>query len=189
MFKKNSFTVYLINEFKTSSYYPTYKTKLETFKTATNPRPHHRHKMPTVVCHRLLRRKNVSCLQLKIQEVRRRLWNREQAAALNFRKILNSLRDTEIVEFDDQDKKLAFLPKSIVIKSEELKFRSDNYRRENYLDRRKRFTEGGKRVQQLERTLKNSSRHDASSVSDLDRRFNINLENKHTLRFSIILKK
>lgn len=55
MLKKNGFSVYLINEFKTSSHCPTCEEKLETFKTVKNPRPYQRRNRPTVVCHGLLR--------------------------------------------------------------------------------------------------------------------------------------
>ncbi|CEG74416.1 hypothetical protein RMATCC62417_09640 [Rhizopus microsporus] len=40
--KKNGFSVYLVNEYKTSSYCPTCESELETFKTVPNPRPYQR---------------------------------------------------------------------------------------------------------------------------------------------------
>ncbi|KAK9718279.1 hypothetical protein K7432_005625 [Basidiobolus ranarum] len=46
------------------------------------------------------------------------------------------------VQFDDYDKKMSSLPKTIVTKSEEVKQRSGNYRRENSLSRRKNSTVG-----------------------------------------------
>ncbi|KAI8056431.1 hypothetical protein BDF21DRAFT_497829 [Thamnidium elegans] len=39
MLKKNGFTVYLVNEYKTSSFCPGCEHALEIFKTVPNPRP------------------------------------------------------------------------------------------------------------------------------------------------------
>ncbi|KAI7905648.1 uncharacterized protein BX663DRAFT_500477 [Cokeromyces recurvatus] len=53
--------------------------------------------MPTVKCHDLLRCKNRNCLLANLEQVKeipRKLWNRDMAAVLNFRKILMSLRET-----------------------------------------------------------------------------------------------
>ncbi|KAI8047796.1 hypothetical protein BDF21DRAFT_352065, partial [Thamnidium elegans] len=91
MLKKNGFTVYLVNEYKTSSFCPRCEHALETFKAAPNPRPFKRAEMPTVTCHGLLWCKNTVC----IDEGKRKLWNRDQAAALNFKKILLNLREVE----------------------------------------------------------------------------------------------
>ncbi|CEG82723.1 hypothetical protein RMATCC62417_16752 [Rhizopus microsporus] len=55
MLKKNGFSVYLINEYKTSSYCPTCENELETFKTVSNPRPYQRNKNSNILCHGLLR--------------------------------------------------------------------------------------------------------------------------------------
>lgn len=55
MLKKNGFPVFLIDEFKTSSFCPECEHALEKFKTIPNPRPHKRTVAPTVVCHGLLR--------------------------------------------------------------------------------------------------------------------------------------
>ncbi|KAI8071955.1 hypothetical protein BDF21DRAFT_344343, partial [Thamnidium elegans] len=55
MQKKNGFTVYLVNEYKTLSFCPRCKHALEAFKTVPNPRPFQREKTPTVTCHGLLR--------------------------------------------------------------------------------------------------------------------------------------
>ena len=55
MLKKNGFTVYLIDEFKTSSVCPKCEGDLENFKFIPNPRPYRRKKQPTVLCHGLLR--------------------------------------------------------------------------------------------------------------------------------------
>ncbi|ORE08235.1 hypothetical protein BCV72DRAFT_303884 [Rhizopus microsporus var. microsporus] len=81
MLRKEGFTALLINEYKTSSFCPECEIgELETFKI-----------MPTVKRHGLLRCKNQNCL--KIQQTSR-LWNRDLAAVLNFRSILQSLRET-----------------------------------------------------------------------------------------------
>ncbi|KAI7904973.1 uncharacterized protein BX663DRAFT_484320 [Cokeromyces recurvatus] len=77
MLKKNDFEVYLIDEFRTSSFCPDCESSLENFKEIKNPRPYMRKETPTVICHMLLRK----------------LWNRDLAATLNFKKILISLRN------------------------------------------------------------------------------------------------
>ncbi|PHZ14271.1 uncharacterized protein RHIMIDRAFT_236254 [Rhizopus microsporus ATCC 52813] len=56
MLKKSGFSVYLIKEYKTSSYYPTCESGLKTFKTVPNPHPYQRSKDPNIVCHGLLKR-------------------------------------------------------------------------------------------------------------------------------------
>ncbi|KAG1491973.1 hypothetical protein G6F54_009637 [Rhizopus delemar] len=94
MLKKNGFVVYLINEYKTSSHCPTCENELEKFKTVPNPRPYQRKKKPDVLCNGLLRCKGLSCLKQQTTGIKRRLWNRDQAAVLNFLKILSSLRKT-----------------------------------------------------------------------------------------------
>ncbi|KAG1290811.1 hypothetical protein G6F66_008331 [Rhizopus arrhizus] len=94
MLKKNGFVVYLINEYKTSSHCPTYENELEKFKIVPNPRPYQRKKKPDVLCNGLLRCKSLPCLKQQATGIKRRLWNRDQAAVLNFLKILNSLRKT-----------------------------------------------------------------------------------------------
>ncbi|KAI9256066.1 hypothetical protein EDC94DRAFT_586909 [Helicostylum pulchrum] len=53
--KKNGLKVFLIDEFRTSSFCPLCESRLEAFKRVTNPRPHRRKRMPTVLCHGLLR--------------------------------------------------------------------------------------------------------------------------------------
>ncbi|GAA5794846.1 hypothetical protein HPULCUR_000194 [Helicostylum pulchrum] len=55
MLKKNGFTMYLINEYKTSSIFPNYEHTLETFKTVPDPRPYRQTAMSKVTCHGLLR--------------------------------------------------------------------------------------------------------------------------------------
>ncbi|GAA5807290.1 hypothetical protein MFLAVUS_000647 [Mucor flavus] len=53
--KKNGFKLYLIDEYKTSSFCPECESPLEKFKTIINPRPYQRRKIPTITCHGLLR--------------------------------------------------------------------------------------------------------------------------------------
>ncbi|KAG2192045.1 hypothetical protein INT47_006692 [Mucor saturninus] len=97
MLKKNGFKLYLIEEYKMSSFSPACESPLEKFKTIVNPRPYQRRKMPTITCHGLLRCKNIACYR-KMEDtsgiVARRMWNRDLAATLNFKKILNHLRET-----------------------------------------------------------------------------------------------
>ncbi|KAI7898396.1 uncharacterized protein BX663DRAFT_490098 [Cokeromyces recurvatus] len=53
--------------------------------------------MPTVKCYGLLRCKNRNCPLANLEqvmEIPRKLWNRDMAAVLNFRRILMSLRET-----------------------------------------------------------------------------------------------
>ncbi|CEP17069.1 hypothetical protein [Parasitella parasitica] len=73
MLKKNGFPVYLINEYKTSSYCPACESELEQFKHVRNPRPYQRNKRPTVLRHGLLRCKNFLCLEPHTTESKRRL--------------------------------------------------------------------------------------------------------------------
>ncbi|ORE04819.1 hypothetical protein BCV72DRAFT_210613 [Rhizopus microsporus var. microsporus] len=54
MLKKNRFSIYLINEYKTSSYYLTCENELETFKTVPSLHPYQRNKNSNIVCHDLL---------------------------------------------------------------------------------------------------------------------------------------
>ncbi|KAI8061265.1 hypothetical protein BDF21DRAFT_348230, partial [Thamnidium elegans] len=81
--------LYLVYEYKTLSFCPRCKHALETFKTVPNPRPFERAKMPTVTCHGLLGCKNIVC----IDEGKRKLWDRDQTATLNFKRILLNLRE------------------------------------------------------------------------------------------------
>ncbi|KAI8090832.1 hypothetical protein BDF21DRAFT_334085, partial [Thamnidium elegans] len=57
---KNGFTVYLVNEYKASSFCPRCEHVLETFKTVPNPRPFKRAKMSTIAFHGLLRQNSNS---------------------------------------------------------------------------------------------------------------------------------
>ncbi|KAI9270016.1 hypothetical protein EDC94DRAFT_334909 [Helicostylum pulchrum] len=99
MLRKEGFKVYLLDEFKTSSLCPSCKdgTTLEKFKEVKNPKPFRRTRNPTVTCHGLLRCTNENCLQdNKESLVRRRFYDRDMAATLNFRHILFSLRENGI---------------------------------------------------------------------------------------------
>ncbi|CEG77330.1 hypothetical protein RMATCC62417_12104 [Rhizopus microsporus] len=88
MLKKDGFEVFLIDEFRTSSSCPLCEGRLENFKIVRNPRPYKRKTRPTVLCHGLQRCTNSGCLE----QLKPRLWNRDLAAVLNFKKILTSLR-------------------------------------------------------------------------------------------------
>ncbi|KAI9366600.1 hypothetical protein BD770DRAFT_423433 [Pilaira anomala] len=98
--RKEGFKVYLLDEFKTSSICPSCENKLATFKECINPRPYRRSTNPKVTCHGLLRCLNQNCLEKQAltekdqENIKYRLWNRDLAAVLNFRKIVISLRTT-----------------------------------------------------------------------------------------------
>lgn len=98
--RKEGFKVYLLDEFKTSSICPSCENKLATFKECINPRPYRRSTNPKVKCHGLLRCLNQNCLKKQAltekdqKNIKYRLWNRDLAAVLNFRKIVFSLRST-----------------------------------------------------------------------------------------------
>ncbi|KAJ2064891.1 hypothetical protein GGI17_000698 [Coemansia sp. S146] len=96
-FKRFGFTVYLINEFRTSCVCPECDKPLETFKTVRNPRPFRRKSNPTVTCNGLLRCTNQECLWTVDKyngSSEQRLFNRNEAAVMNFRRIVNSLCET-----------------------------------------------------------------------------------------------
>ncbi|KAL0092850.1 hypothetical protein J3Q64DRAFT_1612086, partial [Phycomyces blakesleeanus] len=65
--------------------------EMENFKKNANRRPFQREKFPNVLCHGLLKCKNEACLV----NGKRRLFNRDTVTALNFRLILNSLREED----------------------------------------------------------------------------------------------
>ncbi|KAI9355503.1 hypothetical protein BD770DRAFT_458851, partial [Pilaira anomala] len=77
---------------------PSGKNNLATFKECINPRPYRRSANPKVTCHGLLRCLNQNCLGKQAltekdqDNIKYRLWNRDLAAVLNFRKIVISLR-------------------------------------------------------------------------------------------------
>ncbi|CEG63188.1 hypothetical protein RMATCC62417_00375 [Rhizopus microsporus] len=96
-FRKMKFSVKLYYDqanLITPSFCPLCEGKLESFKTERNPRPYKRKTRPTVFRHRLqrywaIRYTNSGCLE----QLKPRLWNRDLAAVLNFKKILTSLRE------------------------------------------------------------------------------------------------
>ncbi|KAJ2714405.1 hypothetical protein H4R19_001746 [Coemansia spiralis] len=102
MLRKKGFTVYLIDEFRTSMTCPACgQASLRTFKEVPNPRPWRRARDPTVICHGLQRCNSDQCMEAMAQgngsEERWRLWNRDMAAAINFRDILFSLREDGVI--------------------------------------------------------------------------------------------
>ncbi|KAG1323973.1 hypothetical protein G6F62_009359 [Rhizopus arrhizus] len=91
MLAKEGFQVYLLDEFRTSSLYPSCQNgELEMFKKVQNPRPYRREKHPIVDRHDL--KVVTSTIEAIIKFPLRRLWNSDMAATLNFRHILFSLR-------------------------------------------------------------------------------------------------
>ena len=86
LFKKNNLEVFLIDEFRTSSYDPITEEKVERFKKINSPRPWRKNKI--VTCNGLLRRIS----QKNNSESTGKLWNRDLLACLNMIKILTSLR-------------------------------------------------------------------------------------------------
>ncbi|KAI9335795.1 hypothetical protein BD770DRAFT_422731 [Pilaira anomala] len=79
---------------------PSCENKLATFKECINPRPYRRSSNPKVTCHGLLRCLNQNCLEKQAltekdqENIKYRLWNRDLAAVLNFKKIVITLRST-----------------------------------------------------------------------------------------------
>jgi hypothetical protein len=93
MLKHQGFQVLLLDEFGTSKHCPEcHQKSLETFKRVPNPRPYRRQTYPTVTCNGLLRCTNRNCLESVAGDDKRRLFNRDLAAVLNFGQILLSLR-------------------------------------------------------------------------------------------------
>ncbi|KAJ2068083.1 hypothetical protein GGH13_005046 [Coemansia sp. S155-1] len=83
--------------FRTSCVCPECDKSLETFKTVRNPRPFQRKNHPTVTCNGLLRCTNQECLWTVDKykgSSERRLFNRNEAAVMNFRRIVDSLCET-----------------------------------------------------------------------------------------------
>ncbi|KAJ2478472.1 hypothetical protein IWW56_003693 [Coemansia sp. RSA 2131] len=126
LLKRGGFTVYLINEHLTSSFCPNCEERISTFLDVPNPRPWMRTKRPEVKCHGLLGCTSQTCVEFKGNylgqkkdesedesegekkgDVKRRLWNRDLAAVLNFRSILFSLRETGTVPLRFQCKTTA----------------------------------------------------------------------------------
>ncbi|KAJ2500018.1 hypothetical protein GGH96_003056 [Coemansia sp. RSA 1972] len=118
LLKRAGFDVYLIDEYLTSKTCPICEERISTFHNVKNPRPWMRTKRPMVKCHGLLGCQSQTCMEFfdtygdkrgylgkqegekegkKKGRVNWRLWNRDLAAVLNFRKILFSLRETGTV--------------------------------------------------------------------------------------------
>ncbi|KAJ1765951.1 hypothetical protein IW140_006320 [Coemansia sp. RSA 1813] len=98
MLRKKGCQVYLIDEFRTSKTCPNCLTgTLKKFLKVPNPRPYQRKKMKEVLCHGLLKCTNELCMgPVEVDGVltpRSRMYNRDLAAALNFRHIFHGHRD------------------------------------------------------------------------------------------------
>ncbi|KAJ2481662.1 hypothetical protein IWW56_001572 [Coemansia sp. RSA 2131] len=107
LLKRAGFEVYLIDEYLTSKLCPNCNERLSNTHKVPNPRPWMRSKKPKVNCHGLLSCESRACVEFfdtyergylreKGSDVKRRLWNRDLVGVLNFRHILNSLRETGI---------------------------------------------------------------------------------------------
>ncbi|KAJ2501790.1 hypothetical protein GGH96_001659 [Coemansia sp. RSA 1972] len=107
LLKRAGFEVYLIDEYLTSKLCPNCNERLSNTHYVPNPRPWRRRIQPKVKCHGLLSCESRACgeffdtyegkyLREKGSDVKRRLWNRDLVGVLNFRHILNSLRETGI---------------------------------------------------------------------------------------------
>jgi hypothetical protein len=93
MLRHQGFLVLIIDDSLTSKHCSErHQKSLQTFKRVRNPRPYRRQTYPTVTCHGLLRCTNQKCLESMPGDDKRRLFNRDLAAVLNFREILLSLR-------------------------------------------------------------------------------------------------
>ncbi|KAJ2593213.1 hypothetical protein H4R99_006163, partial [Coemansia sp. RSA 1722] len=93
MLWQQGFEVYLLDEYLTSKTCPKCNQKsLENFRYARNPRPRKRSKYPTVRVHGLLRCTSEACTKVVIRDSEQtkwhRMWNRDLAAVLNFKTIL-----------------------------------------------------------------------------------------------------
>ncbi|KAJ2503219.1 hypothetical protein GGH96_000468 [Coemansia sp. RSA 1972] len=118
LLKHAGFDVYLIDEYLTSKTCPVCEERISTFHNVKNPRPWMRTNRPMVKCHGLLGCQSQTCMEFfdtygdkrgylgkkeddkegkKQGGVNWRLWNRDLAAVLNFKKILFSLRETGTV--------------------------------------------------------------------------------------------
>ncbi|KAJ2482397.1 hypothetical protein IWW56_001054 [Coemansia sp. RSA 2131] len=126
LLKRAGFDVYLIDEHLTSSFCPICEERISTFLDVPNPRPWMRTSRLMVKCHGLLGCQSQTCVEFegnylgekkgesedeseaeKKGGVKRRLWNRDLAAVLNFRSILFSLRETGTVPLRFQRKTTA----------------------------------------------------------------------------------
>ena len=93
LLRHQGFEVLIIDELGTSKHcQECHQKSLQTFKRVRYPRPYRRQTHPTVTCHGLLRCTNQKCLESMLGDDKRRLFNHDLAAVLNFREILLSLR-------------------------------------------------------------------------------------------------
>ncbi|KAI9358206.1 hypothetical protein BD770DRAFT_419931 [Pilaira anomala] len=97
----------LRNSLRKESICPSCENKLATFKECINPRSHQRSTDPKATCHGLLSLNNLcfrclnqNCLEKQAltekdqENIKYRLWNRDLAVVLNFKKIVINLRTT-----------------------------------------------------------------------------------------------
>ncbi|KAJ2701518.1 hypothetical protein FB645_004620, partial [Coemansia sp. IMI 203386] len=96
MLRQQGFEVYLLDQYLTLKTCPKCSQKsLENFRYARNPRPRKRSKYPTVRVHGLLRCASEACTKVFIRDGEQtkwhRMWNRDLAAMLNFKTILEGL--------------------------------------------------------------------------------------------------
>ncbi|KAJ2518852.1 hypothetical protein H4217_003059 [Coemansia sp. RSA 1939] len=94
-FQRHGFRLLMLREAFTSTWCPHCEDgRLEKCKWVPNPRPWMYKRYPTVMCHGLLRCPNPTCLDENGKETgRRRHYNRDLAAVLNFRLIAESLAE------------------------------------------------------------------------------------------------
>ncbi|KAJ1889401.1 hypothetical protein LPJ81_006141, partial [Coemansia sp. IMI 209127] len=108
MLKRHKLKVVLIDEFRTSKTCPACDGLIKRFIHVPNPRPFRAKKRPTVWCNGLLRCTSKECIAWVTQNSSRkarepewiadgRYWNRDTAAALNFRRMVRSLIATRSI--------------------------------------------------------------------------------------------
>ncbi|KAJ1892679.1 hypothetical protein LPJ81_005512 [Coemansia sp. IMI 209127] len=108
MLRHHKLKVVLIDEFRTSKTCPACDGLIERFIRVPNPRPFRAKKHPTVWCNGLLRCTSKECIAWVTQNSSRkarepewvadgRYWNRDTAAALNFRRMVRSLIATRSI--------------------------------------------------------------------------------------------
>ncbi|KAJ1787012.1 hypothetical protein LPJ59_005812 [Coemansia sp. RSA 2399] len=108
MLRRHKLKVVLIDEYRTSKTCPACDGLIERFIHVPNPRPFRAKKRPTVWCNGLLRCTSKECIAWVTQNSSRkarepewiadgRYWNRDTAAALNFRRMVRSLIATRSI--------------------------------------------------------------------------------------------
>ncbi|KAJ2795480.1 hypothetical protein H4R20_005864 [Coemansia guatemalensis] len=98
MLIKHGFRVFHIDEFKTSTWCPYCgEGTLEKFLDVENPRPHRRAKMPVITSHAVLCCNNDNCVGRPVDTMTgnsvKRIINRDLAACMNFKNIVDGLRN------------------------------------------------------------------------------------------------